>query len=68
MESDVTPHPSVGSLSSRISSIVTSSGDRVADMDTKHIEKIVLVVAKGTKRNLRKWVVKKHGSQVGELD
>ena len=37
-------------------------------MDVEHVEKVVLVAAIETKRHPRKWVVKKHGSQVGELD
>ena len=44
------------------------SRDRLADMDTEHIEKAVSVAARGTKRNPRKWVIKKYGSQVDEPD
>ena len=39
VEVDATPHCPVGSASSEIPSVVTSGGDRVADMDTEHVEK-----------------------------
>jgi len=35
-------------------------------MDTEYVEKVSSVAARGTKENLRKWVVK-HGSQVDEV-
>ena len=59
VEADATPHYLVGSVSSEISSIVTPGGDRVADMDTKHVEKDSSNATRGTKGNLRWWVVKK---------
>ena len=37
-------------------------------MDTEHVGKVISVVARGTKRNPRKWVVKKIRSQFGALD
>jgi len=40
MEVNATPHCPVGSVSSGIPSVVTLGGDRVADMDTEHVEKI----------------------------
>jgi len=51
VESDATPHCPVGSVSSMISSVVTPGGDRVADMNTEHIEKVGSVAARGTKGN-----------------
>jgi len=38
---DATLHCPVGSVSSGIPSVTTSGGDRVADMDTEHVEKMV---------------------------
>ena len=64
MEVDATPPPPIDSVSVEISSDVTLGGDQVAIIDTEQVE---LVAAKGTKLNPRKWV-KKHESQVGELD
>ena len=54
MESDATAHCPVGSISSKISSVVTSGGDRVADMDIENIEKVGLVATRGTKENSQK--------------
>jgi len=39
VEVDATPHCPVGSVSSGILSVVTLDGDRVADIDTEHVEK-----------------------------
>ena len=36
-------------------------------MDTEHSDKVGSVAARGTKENPRKWVVKKHESQVDEV-
>jgi len=36
---DATPHCPVSLVSSEIPSVVTPGGDRVADMDTEHVEK-----------------------------
>ena len=41
MEIDVTPHCPVGSVSFEIPFVVTAGEDRVADMDTEHVEKMV---------------------------
>jgi len=46
---DATPHYLVGSVSSGIPSVVTLGGDRVADMDTEHVEKDSSDAVKGTK-------------------
>ena len=46
---------------------MTPGGDRIADMDTEHVEKDSLDAAKGTKRNPQRWVVKKHVSHVDEV-
>ena len=46
---------------------LTPGRDRVALGDTKHIEAVVPVIQR-TKKNPRKWVMKKYESQVGELD
>jgi len=62
VESDATPHYLVGSVSSRIPSVVAPGGDRVADMDSEHVEKGGSDAAKGTKGNPRRWVVQKHVS------
>ena len=51
MEVDVTPHYSVGSVSSEIPSVVTPSGNRVVDMDTEDVEKDGSDAARGTKGN-----------------
>ena len=67
MESDATPCYPVGLVSSGISSVVTPDEDRVANMDTEYVKKFGPIVARGTKRNPQKWVVKKHGSQVDEV-
>ena len=54
MESDATPHCPVGSVSSGISMVMTSSGDRVADMDAEQAEKVGSVAARRTNENPRK--------------
>jgi len=54
VESDVTPRYPVGSVSSGILLVVTPGEDRVADMDTKHAEKVGSVAGRGTKENPRK--------------
>ena len=43
VEVDSTPRCPVGSVSSGIPSVVTPGGDRVANMDTEQVEKIVLM-------------------------
>ena len=60
VESDAAPRYLVGSLSFGVLSVVTPRGDQVADMKTEHVEKVGSVLGRGTKRNLRKWVIKKH--------
>ena len=67
VESNATPRCPIGSVSSEILSIVTQDEDRVVDMDTEDVEKVNSVAVRGTKGNSRKWVVKKHGSQVVEI-
>ena len=54
VESDVTPHCQVGSVSSGISSGMTLGGDQVVDIETEHVEKVSSVAARETKRNPRK--------------
>ena len=51
VEVDSTPRCPVGSVSSGIPSIVTSSEDRVADMDTEHVKKDDSDAARRTKEN-----------------
>jgi len=67
VELDATSYCPVGLVSSGIPSIVTPSGDRVADMDSEHVEKDGSDVARGTKGNPRRWVVKKYVSRVDEV-
>jgi len=67
VEVDATSYCPVGSVSSEIPLVVTPGGDRVADMDTKHVEKDDSDAARRTKGNPRKWVVKKHVSHVDEV-
>ena len=67
MEVDATPHCPVGSVSSGILSVVTPGGDRVANMDTEHVETDGSDAARGTKGNPRRWNVKKHVSHVDEV-
>jgi len=67
VEVDGTPHCLGGSLLSGIPSVVAPHGDRVADMNTEHVEKDSLDAAKGTKGNPQRWVVKKHVSHVDEV-
>jgi len=64
VEVDATPHCPVGSVSFGIPSIIILGGDRVADMDTDHVEKDGSDAARGTKRNPRRWVIKKHVSML----
>jgi len=64
---DVTLHYSVGSISFGISSIVISDGDRIADMNTEHIEKDGLNAARETKVNSRRWIIMTHISHVDEV-
>ena len=54
VEVDATPHCLVGSVSFWIPSVVTSGGDRVADMDTEHVEKDGSDAARGTQRESAK--------------
>ena len=65
MTVDATPSSPVGSVSIGISTDVTPDGDRVVILNA---EQVNLIAAKRTKKNPQKWVVKKHGSQVGELN
>ena len=58
VEVDATPPPPVSSISVEISLDVTPGGVQVA----------TLVAAERTKKNAQRWVVKKHGSQISELD
>ena len=51
VEVDAILHCSVGLVSSEIPSVVTSSGDRVVDMDNEHVEKDGSDAVRGTKRN-----------------
>jgi len=64
---DTTPYCPVGSVSSEIPSVVTPGGDRVANMDTEHVEKDGSDADRGTKGNPRRWVVKKYVSHVDEV-
>ena len=54
VESDATPYYLVSLILSGISSVVIPNKIQVARMDIEHVEKISLVAARGTKRNLRK--------------
>jgi len=67
VEVDATPHYLVGSVSSEIPSVLTPGEDQVADMNTEHVEKDGSDAVRGTKRNPRRWVVKKHVSHVDEI-
>jgi len=67
VEIDATLHCPVGSVSTGIPSAVTPGGDRVADMNIEHIENDSSDAVRGTKGNLRRWVVKKHVSYVNEV-
>ena len=64
---DATPHCLVDSVLSEIPSVVTPGGDRVANMDTEHVEKDGSDAARGTKENPRRWVIKIHASHVDEV-
>ena len=64
---DATQHYPVGSVSSGILSVVTPSGDRVADMETEHVEKDGSKAARETKRNPLRWVEKKRVSYIDEV-
>ena len=48
MEVDATPHCLVDSILSEIPSVVIPGGDRVANMDTEHVEKDGSDTARGT--------------------
>ena len=50
VEVDTIPHCPVGSVSSEIPSVVTSSGDRVVDMDNEHVEKDGSDAVRGIKK------------------
>jgi len=65
VEVDTTPPSLVSSVLVGTSLDVTSGGDRVAILDTEHVD---LITTKRTKKNPQKWVIKKCGSQVGELE
>ena len=49
---------------------MTPSGNHIAGLDAEYVEeKIVgLITTRRTKKHSQKWVVKKRGFQVGELD
>jgi len=65
---DATSPSPVTSISFGISPNVTTGGDLVTNLNAENIDKDVeLFTAIGTKMNPQKWV-KKHESQVGELD
>ena len=68
VESHAIPRYPIGFVSFGISPIMTLGGDYATLFDTEHVREVVLVAARRTKLNPRKWVVKKYGSQVGELD
>ena len=51
VEVDTTPHCSVGSVLFGIPLVVTPGGDRVAHMDTEHIEKMVQMQLEEPKGN-----------------
>jgi len=51
VRSDATLHCPVSSVSSEISSVTTPGEDRVADMDIKHVGKVISIAARGTERN-----------------
>ena len=66
---DVSPPSPYGSISVKVSLDVTLGRDQVARLDAEQIEgKVNLVVLEGTKKNPQKWVVRKHGFQIDELD
>jgi len=54
VEVDATPYCPVGSVSSGIPSVVTPDGDRVAEMNTEHVEKDGSNAVRGTKETLRR--------------
>ena len=64
------PSSLIGSTSFGISQYATLSVDHVAVLDAKQVEEkiIYMIAARRTKKNPQKWVMKKHGSQIGELD
>ena len=68
VKSDATLCCPIGSVSFGTSLIVTPEGDHAALLDTEHIGEVVSVASRRAKLNPRKWVVKKRGSHVGELD
>ena len=68
VESDVSPRCPIGSVSFGISPVVTPGGDHVTLLDTEHVENVVPIAARRAKLNPRKWVMKKRGSHVSELD
>ena len=46
---------------------MTPGGDRVADMNTEHVEKDSSNTTRRTKGNPQRWSVKKHVSHVDEV-
>ena len=65
---DTTP-PSPDGLSVEISPAVTLGRDPVASLEAEQVEgKVNLIAVEGTKKNSQKWVVKKRGSQIDELN
>ena len=70
VEDNVASRSLVGSVSFGILSDMTSAEDHVTGLDAESVEEKVidLIVTRRTKKNPQKWVVKKHGSQVDELD
>ena len=68
IEVDSTPPPD-DSASVEISLSMTPCGDNVAGLDAEQVEgKVDLIAVEGTKKSPQKWVVKKRGSQIGEVD
>ena len=65
VEVDAIPPSPVGSVSVDISPDVTPGEDCIAVLDAEQVE---LILAEGTEKSPQKWVIKKSGSQVSELD
>ena len=69
IEDDATPRSPVRSISIEISPEAIQCGVHVANLDAEDIGKGVnLIAARRTEKNPRKWVVKKRGSQVCDLN
>ena len=65
---DATPPSPIGSVSVGISPDVRPGKDHVAVLDAEQVKHADLILVKRNKQNPQKWVVKKCGTQVGELD